>query len=54
MRMSDGSNKPMVFISYCQTDRSWLEYVRSFFEPLARQCTLLIWDDEDLLIGGDT
>lgn len=51
--MSDGSNKPVIFISYCQKDRSWLDYVRSFFEPLARQCTLLLWDDENLVIGGD-
>ncbi len=51
--MSNGSTKPVIFISYCQKDRSWLDYVRSFFEPLARQCTLLLWDDEKLLIGGD-
>lgn len=49
--MSD--RKPVIFISYSHKDRSWLDYVRSFFEPLAKQWTLLTWDDEKLRIGDD-
>ena len=45
--------KPVIFISYSHKDRSWLDYVRSFFEPLAKQWTLLAWDDEKLRIGDD-
>jgi hypothetical protein len=49
--MSD--EKPVIFISYSHKDRSWLDYVRSFFEPLAKHWTLLTWDDEKLRIGDD-
>ena len=38
--MSDGSTKPVIFISYSHEDRSWLDYVRSFFEPLAEHWAL--------------
>lgn len=48
-----GSGKAVIFISYSQKDRPWLDYVRSFFEPLAEQCDLQTWDDEQLLIGSD-
>jgi len=51
--MSDGSTKPVIFISYSHEDRSWLDYVRSFFEPLAEHWALQIWDDEKLRIGDD-
>jgi hypothetical protein len=51
--MSNGSAKPVIFISYSHKDRSWLDYVRSFFEPLAEHWTLQIWDDEKLRIGDD-
>jgi tetratricopeptide (TPR) repeat protein len=49
--MSD--KKPVIFISYSHKDRSWLDYVRSFFEPFAEHWTLQIWDDEKLRIGDD-
>jgi hypothetical protein len=51
--MPDGSAKPVIFISYSHKDRSWLDYVRSFFEPLSKHLTLLTWDDEKLAIGDD-
>jgi tetratricopeptide (TPR) repeat protein len=47
------NKKPVIFISYSHKDRSWLDYVRSFFEPLAKHWTLLTWDDEKLRIGDD-
>ena len=49
----DVSGKPVIFISYSHRDRAWLDYVRSFFAPLAKHWTLLIWDDEKLRIGDD-
>lgn len=49
--MSD--KKPVIFISYSHKDRSWLDYVRSFFEPFADHWSLQIWDDEKLRIGDD-
>jgi hypothetical protein len=51
--MADGTGKPVIFISYSHKDRPWLDYVRSFFEPLARQLNLQIWDDQKLRIGDD-
>src|SRR5690242_14826541 len=51
--MSSASIKPVIFISYSHKDRPWLEYVRSFFAPLAKHWTLTIWDDEKLRIGDD-
>jgi tetratricopeptide (TPR) repeat protein len=47
------SDKPVIFISYSHKDRAWLDYVRSFFEPLAAHWNLQIWDDEKLRIGDD-
>jgi tetratricopeptide (TPR) repeat protein len=47
------SDKPVIFISYSHRDRAWLDYVRSFFEPLAEHWNLQIWDDEKLRIGDD-
>jgi hypothetical protein len=44
--MADGTDNPVIFISYSHKDRAWLEYVRSFFSPLAKHGTLTIWDDE--------
>src|SRR5947209_4108796 len=46
-------DKPVIFISYAHEDRPWLDYVRSFFEPLATHWNLQIWDDEKLRIGDD-
>jgi hypothetical protein len=51
--MADGTAKPVIFISYSHKDRPWLDYVRSFFEPLATHWNLQIWDDEKLRIGDD-
>jgi hypothetical protein len=51
--MADGTTKPVIFISYSHKDRAWLDYVRSFFEPLAAHWNLQIWDDEKLRIGDD-
>jgi hypothetical protein len=51
--MADGTAKPVIFISYSHRDRAWLDYVRSFLAPLAKQGTLTIWDDEKLQIGDD-
>ncbi len=51
--MSSESSKPVIFISYSHKDRAWLDYVRSFFVPLATHWTLAIWDDEKLRIGDD-
>jgi hypothetical protein len=51
--MADGTTKPVIFISYSHRDRAWLDYVRSFLAPLAKQGTLTIWDDEKLQIGDD-
>jgi hypothetical protein len=51
--MSDGTAKPVIFISYSHKDRAWLDYVRSFFAPLADYWTLQVWDDEKLRIGDD-
>jgi tetratricopeptide (TPR) repeat protein len=51
--MADGTAKPVIFISYSHKDRAWLDYVRSFFEPLAAHWSLQIWDDEQLRIGDD-
>ena len=51
--MADGTAKPVIFISYSHKDRAWLDYVRSFFEPLAAHWNLQIWDDEKLRIGDD-
>ena len=51
--MADGTAKPVIFISYSHKDRPWLDYVRSFFEPLAMQWNLQIWDDQKLRIGDD-
>src|SRR3954451_9004516 len=36
------SDKPVIFISYSHKDRAWLDYVRSFFEPLAAHWNLQI------------
>ena len=47
------SDKPVIFISYSHRDRAWLDYVRSFFEPLAEHWNLQIWDDKKLRIGDD-
>jgi tetratricopeptide (TPR) repeat protein len=47
------NKKPVIFISYSHKDRSWLDYVRSFFEPFAEHWTLQIWDDKKLRIGDD-
>jgi hypothetical protein len=47
------ADKPVIFISYSQTDRAWLDYVRSFFAPLSKQYDLQVWDDEKPLIGSD-
>jgi hypothetical protein len=49
----DGATKPVIFISYSHDDRKWLDYVRSFFEPLAEHWNLQIWDDEKLRIGDN-
>jgi hypothetical protein len=51
--MADGTAKPVIFISYSHKDRPWLDYVRSFFEPLAAHWNLQIWDDEKLRTGDD-
>jgi TIR domain len=51
--MADGTAKPVIFISYSHKDRTWLEYVRSFLNPLSKHGTLTIWDDEKLQIGDD-
>jgi TIR domain len=51
--MADGTAKPVIFISYSHKDRAWLDYVRSFFEPLATHWNLQIWDDQKLRIGDD-
>ena len=51
--MSDGAARPIIFISYSQTDRIWLDYVRSFFKPLAKRYDLLVWDDQRLQIGSN-
>ena len=51
--MADGSAKPVIFISYSHKDRAWLDYVRSFFEPLATDWNFQIWDDQKLRIGDD-
>jgi hypothetical protein len=51
--MADEKAKPVIFISYSHKDRAWLDYVRSFFEPLATHWNLQIWDDQKLRIGDD-
>ena len=50
---STNGGRPLIFISYAHEDRTWLEYVRSFFEPLTEHWMLTIWDDQKLRIGDD-
>jgi hypothetical protein len=47
------SDATRVFVSYCHTDRKWLERLRVHITPLIRDGVVDIWDDTRLPPGED-
>lgn len=42
---------PIVFISYCREDRSWLVDIQQGLDPLIRQHKIRVWSDENIEPG---
>jgi hypothetical protein len=60
--MSDGSAKPVIFISYAHADEpekpvdgetKWLSFVQRYLQPAVRDGIFDLWVDRDMLGGAD-
>ena len=46
--------RKLIFISYSQNDKEWLDKLNNFLVPLARNNLIQIWDESQLKPGDVT